>query len=122
MVRARLKMSMVVMLGALASSAAQAADYSQPLPAPQPIFVQPAPVQDIAQGWYLGGDIGFSNQQVGSIFNENYNSSDFTSVNNIYKSFDAAPLFGLGIGYNINDWLRVDVTGEYRGSANFQGE
>ena len=43
------------------------------------------------------------------------------SVLNIDKSFDAAPFFGLGIGYTVNDWFRVDVTGEYRGKANFHG-
>jgi len=58
--------------------------------------------------WYLRGDIGFTNQSVGSLFNSNY--AGFDSVNNIDKSFDAAPLFGLGIGYTINHWLRVDVT------------
>lgn len=78
-----------------------------------------APVPEFASGWYLRGDIGFSNQQVGSLFNENYNR--FNSVTNIDKGFDAAPFFGLGIGYNINNWLRADVTGEYRGKANFHG-
>jgi opacity protein-like surface antigen len=118
MVRARLKISMLVMLCALASSVARAADYSQPLPPPPPIYVQPQP--QFAEGWYLRGDIGFSNQQVGSIFNKNYNRYD--SVQNTYKSFDAAPFFGLGIGYNVNSWFRVDVTGEYRANANFKGE
>src|SRR5262249_2109107 len=27
----------------------------------------------------------------------------------------------VGIGYNVNNWFRVDVTGEYRGKANFHG-
>ena len=30
-------------------------------------------------------------------------------------------LAGLGIGYKVNDWFRADVTGEYRGKANFHG-
>ena len=33
----------------------------------------------------------------------------------------AAPLFGLGVGYAVNNLLRFDVTGEYRGAANFHG-
>lgn len=78
-----------------------------------------APVPEFALGWYLRGDIGFSNQQVGSLFNQNYNR--FDSVTNIDKGFDAAPFFGLGIGYNVNNWLRLDVTGEYRGRSNFHG-
>ena len=89
--------------------AARAAD----MPLPPPVAIPEM------SGWYLRGDIGFSNQNVGSLFNVNY--ADFTSVTNIDKSFDAAPLFGLGIGYTVNNWLRFDVTGEYRGNANFHG-
>ena len=37
------------------------------------------------------------------------------------KDFDSAPLFGLGVGYQFNHWFRTDVTGEYRGKANFHG-
>jgi opacity protein-like surface antigen len=70
-------------------------------------------------GWYLRGDIGFSNQNVGSLFSGDY--SNYTSVTNVNKAFDAAPLFGLGVGYAVNSWLRFDVTGEYRSAANFHG-
>ena len=82
---------------------------------PAPVL---APAVDFS-GWYLRGDIGFSNQNVGSLFNVNY--ANFDSVSNIDKGFDAAPFFGLGIGYTVNNWLRFDVTGEYRGAANFHG-
>lgn len=113
-----LSLAALIALGSM--PAAQAADYSQPPPPPPPVYIQqPPPVQDIAEGWYLRGDIGFSNQEVGSLFNEQYNA--FKSVKNIDKGFDAAPFFGIGIGYNFNDWLRLDVTGEYRGRANFHG-
>lgn len=110
----RLTLSILVGLAPLAFSAAQAADYSPP-----PVYVPPPPVEEFAGGWYLRGDIGFSNQQVNSLWNTNYNN--FSSVTNVDKSFDAAPTFGLGIGYNVNDWFRVDVTGEYRAKANFHG-
>ena len=98
-------------LAAVASFAAMngARSADMPLAPPPPDF----------SGWYLRGDIGFTNQSVNSLFNTNY--SGFLSVSNIDKGFDAAPLFGLGIGYTINNWLRVDVTGEYRGKANFHG-
>src|SRR5262249_11646816 len=79
----------------------------------------PAPIVHEMGGWYLRGDIGFTNQNVGSLFNANY--AGFDSVSNINKDFDASPLFGLGLGYVINNWFRVDVTGEYRSSANFKG-
>ena len=61
-------------------------------------------------GWYLRGDIGFTNQ-IGSLFNANYVNFSM-SVNNIdKKGFDASPLFGFGVGYVVNNWLRLDVTG-----------
>jgi len=110
MVTLRLRLSA---LAVVASFAVVENAYSADMPAPVL-----APAMDVS-GWYLRGDIGFSNQQVGSLFNENY--SRFDSVTNIDRGFDAAPLFGLGIGYNINNWLRVDATGEYRARANFHG-
>ncbi len=102
----------ILALAAAASIAAVSGAHSADLP------LAPPAVPDFS-GWYLRGDIGFSNQNVRSLFNVNY--SGFTSVNNIDKGFDAAPLFGLGIGYTVNNWLRFDVTGEYRGAANFHG-
>jgi hypothetical protein len=30
-------------------------------------------------------------------------------------------LFGVGIGYQFNQWLRADLTGEYRMASNFHG-
>ena len=48
-----------------------------------------------------------------------YDSVD--RVENIHKDFDSAPIFGLGLGYQFNNWLRADVTGEYRGKSNFHG-
>jgi opacity protein-like surface antigen len=111
MICTRLTISTLVTAAALAAGVAHAADYSPPPP--------PAPPPPCCDNWYLRGDIGFSNQQVGSLFNENYNR--FASVQNVDKSFDAAPLFGIGVGYNVNNWLRFDVTGEYRAKANFHG-
>ena len=109
MSNANIKRLTIAAVFALASTGTYAADLSVPI-MPQPVEVS---------GWYLRGDIGFSNQNVGSLFNSNY--ADFDSVQNIDRSFDAAPFFGLGIGYNFNEWLRFDVTGEYRGAANFHG-
>jgi opacity protein-like surface antigen len=70
-------------------------------------------------GWYLRGDIGITNQQVDSITNTL--DSTARSVNTVQKGFDSAMLFGLGVGYQWNAWLRTDLTGEYRSKANFHG-
>ncbi len=110
MVARRLKLSALAVVASFAIiNTAHSADMPAPVLAPAVDF----------SGWYLRGDIGFSNQQVRSLFNANY--ANFVSVSNIDKGFDAAPFFGLGIGYTVNNWLRFDVTGEYRGAANFHG-
>ena len=68
--------------------------------------------------WYLRGDIGMTNQSVSSLTNiQDVNNS----VRDVGIGFDSSPLFGLGIGYYFNDWLRFDVTGEYRAKSNFKG-
>src|SRR6187402_198983 len=80
----------------------------------------PIPMEEFAGGWYLRGDIGLSTQKVGSLFNVLYNNPG-TSVEPMGFNFDSAPTFGIGIGYQYNNWFRFDVTGEYRSKANFKG-
>ena len=102
-----------VKIAALATAAAMMTTLADAADMPMPI------IEEVASGWYLRGDIGMSNQRLGSMFNVLYNNA--TSVVNVQKDFDSAPTFGLGFGYQFNDWLRVDLTGEYRGKANFHG-
>ena len=69
------KIALVACAGAAtAVSMAQAADMPQPVP------------EVVVRGWYLRGDIGYSNQRVDSLDNALYDSYD--SVDNIYKDFD----------------------------------
>jgi opacity protein-like surface antigen len=120
---------------ALLSTAAVAADmpsivppppgpYPQAYPQPYPQqYAQPIATPSIIEdfgGWYLRGDVGMSNQKVGSLFNVLYNSPG-TSVTTVDPGFDSAGIAGLGIGYQINPWLRGDITAEWRGKANFHG-
>jgi opacity protein-like surface antigen len=96
----------------LLSGAALAAD----LPMPPPYM--PPPVQEFG-GWYLRGDIGFSNQRVKDIHYGNQALyTPMTSFNQT-SSFNTAGIYGLGAGYQFNSWLRADVTGQYRGNSNF---
>jgi opacity protein-like surface antigen len=99
----------------LLSSMASAADMAI-APPPMPY----APVADFG-GWYLRGDIGFSNQSVGSI--RNTNPALYAGLTSFQEKtgFDTAGTYQLGAGYQFNHWFRVDVTGEYRGNSNFHG-
>jgi opacity protein-like surface antigen len=38
----------------------------------------------------------------------------------VQKSYDEPTILGAGIGYQFNEWLRFDLTGEYRTSQSFQ--
>jgi opacity protein-like surface antigen len=85
--------------------------------APPPAYA-PAPVVEDFGGWYLRGDIGFSNQRVDRLNNvlDRNNTSSVQTLN-----FNSAGIFGLGVGYKVNNWFRADVTGEYRGNSQFFG-
>lgn len=95
----------------LLPGAARAAD----MPIAPPPYYAPPPVD--FGGWYLRGDIGMTNQRVKKL--ESSASPDIISESGI--GFDSATLFGVGAGYQFNNWFRVDVTGQYRGKANFHG-
>jgi opacity protein-like surface antigen len=95
------------------SSAAFAADMAI---APPPYA---APVVEDFGGWYLRGDIGFSNQRVDRL----NNALDATVTSSVQTNdFNTAGIFGLGVGYRFNNWFRADVTGEYRGNSQFFGK
>jgi opacity protein-like surface antigen len=100
----------------LMSTAAFAAD--MPIAAP-PMYGPPPPVD--FGGWYLRGDIGFSNQNVKSVKLDNPAQYQGLSSYNQTSNFDAAGTYRLGVGYQFNSWFRGDITGQYRGSANFKG-
>src|SRR6266436_2968698 len=94
------------------STAAFAAD--------MPIMPPPAYGPPVAEfgGWYLRGDIGFSNQRVNRL-NNVLDSNNTSSVQHL--SFNTAGIFGVGVGYQVNQWFRADVTGEWRGNSQFFG-
>lgn len=121
---------------ALASSIANAAEppFYPPPPPPPPPVVQPICVpraqaylwpgvpicveEEVFGSWYLRGDIGMTNQQVKKLDNFLYAGN---SINAVGMGFDSSMLFGLGVGYQFNEWFRVDATGEYRGKSDFNG-
>ena len=87
--------------------------------APPPQMYAPPPVVEDFGGWYLRGDIGFSNQRVERLNNVLDTVGSPTSVQK--NSFGTAGIFGLGVGYKVNNWFRADITGEYRGNSQFFG-
>jgi opacity protein-like surface antigen len=98
----------------LLSSAALAADMPSIAPPPQ----YNAPVVEDFGGWYLRGDIGLSNASLQKRDWYTYPTLLSLSQDN---GFDAAGIYGIGVGYQFNSWFRADVIGQYRGKANFHG-
>ncbi|HEY1154251.1 MAG TPA: outer membrane beta-barrel protein, partial [Pseudolabrys sp.] len=128
-----LRSAMVALVLAIGATAAHAADYSPPPPpcvdagliasgrAPAgsvPCYVPPPPVVEEFSSWYLRGDIGMSNQSVKNLDNALYSGNSIQAVG---MGFDSGMIAGVGVGYYFNDWLRFDLTGEYRGRTNFHG-
>jgi opacity protein-like surface antigen len=104
---------------ALICSAASAAD--MPIPQVPQIPMQPIPliVQQPLGGWYLRGDIGVGVQSF-SEFNFTQTNLTFVWPSSwmiVQKDIQDTTIFGLGVGYEFNSWLRFDVTGEYRTRA-----
>ena len=107
---------------AVVSSAACAADMA--LPPPPQIQYQPVPmvVEAPLGGWYLRGDVGIGVQTFSS-FQHSQTNSAFVwppSWTIVQQDIQDTSIFGLGIGYEFNNWLRFDVTGEYRTKAGFK--
>jgi opacity protein-like surface antigen len=98
----------------LLSSMAFAADLAI---APPPMYSPPPPAD--FGGWYLRGDIGMTNQSLKSLLPA---TGPFPAgFQTTGMGFDSSTSYDLGVGYRFNNWFRVDVTGEYRGKANFHG-
>ncbi len=84
--------------------------------APVPVA---APVEDFASGWYLRGDVGVGMQHF-SRFDHHQTNAAFVwpaSWRIDQKDIKDAAFVGFGVGYQFNNWLRADVTGEYRTST-----
>jgi opacity protein-like surface antigen len=106
----------VALAGAAAamSTVALAADFPPTLPSAQPVLQSAA-----ESGWYLRGDIGITNQRLSTLTQRL--DSTVLSSQQVGMGFDRSPFFLVGVGYQWNNWLRFDVTGEYRAKAKFHG-
>jgi opacity protein-like surface antigen len=95
-----------------ACSPAMAADLYVP-----PVIEVPV----VVGGWYIRGHIGMSNQDFDGLESSLYdNPTIIDSGWHDEGGFSSAPLFGVGVGYEFTDYLRGDLTVEYRGKSDFE--
>ena len=101
----------------LTSTAVFAADMPSIMPAPA---YAPPPVEDFG-GWYLRGDIGMTNTR-GKLHVNDYDTLAANDrLQKLGHGFSSGTSFGLGVGYQFNNWFRADITGEYRSKVEFHG-
>src|SRR5215813_13728796 len=103
------------LLAAAAASVMSTAAVAADMPIAPPPAYAPPPVEDFG-GWYLRGDIGFSNQRVKRIEMGDGRNAQLLSLNQT-TAFDTAGTYQIGVGYRFNEWLRGDITGQYRGNS-----
>ena len=101
-------------VAAMISTAAFGAD----LPMPQPVYQQPVVAEPCcASAWYLRGEVGVGIMNRANLIYEPAPAN----VGNLFQfqhwSVDDTTIFGVGVGYEFNNWFRADVTGEYRTKA-----
>jgi opacity protein-like surface antigen len=107
------------LLGATLGAALLAGASSTGFAADLGYSIKDAPPPAPGRAWYLKGTIGMTSPEVGKMWNEDYSSGNFTVGHTDMKS---TPFYGVGIGVEYSRWLRLDITGEYRGKYLFIGQ
>lgn len=100
-----------VLLSAGGAGLAQAADILRGAPPPPPL--EPPPALDVGSGFYLRGDVGaaiYDHANIRTI-------PPLAGLNTVDSSIDSSAFIGIGAGYQFNSFLRADITGEYRFTA-----
>ena len=77
----------------------------EPLPAPE--------IVEFGSGWYLRGDLSYSHS---ADLRASYSNVKFNDV-----KLDDGALYGAGAGYKFTNWLRGDVTADWRSHTDFSG-
>jgi opacity protein-like surface antigen len=104
-------------VAATMSTVAFAADFPPALPPAQPVYQSAS-----ESGWYLRGDVGVSVQRF-EAFDHFQTNAAFVwpaSWQIVQKQTDDSAFIDFGVGYQMNNWLRFDFTGEHRASAKFK--
>ena len=120
-----------------AATAAHAADLPAPPPMPAPVIT---PLLETS-GWYLRGDVGIGSHKNPKLrttpdplagqttgwcggVDSNGNQDCYSNLTGDYRfhnpTLSHSTFVDLGIGYQLNQWLRADATVSWRGGAHLQ--
>lgn len=102
-------LALVLATGVATTNVAQAADLLE-----QPVYAPPeVEVQSSKSGWYLRGDITYDFRESEGMYDNTF-AEPYDSVE-LDDSWD----LGIGVGYQVNDYFRADLTAEYVFSSDF---
>jgi opacity protein-like surface antigen len=107
------RLSSVLLLSTALAGPAFAADL---LP-PPPSLEGYGQVAELGAGWYLRGDIGYTDYS--SPRDRLFGSAALLPLNG--ERLEGAFTLGGGIGYQVNEWFRTDLTVDYRTRTGFDG-
>ncbi|MDD9908865.1 MAG: porin family protein [Ahrensia sp.] len=82
----------------------------------EPPVIEVPEVVTVKKGWYIRGDISYDSEDIDSPY-------AFTNVPTPFRSaeIDDSYNIGVGIGYQVKDYFRVDATLEYVFGTDFHG-
>ncbi|MDE1994962.1 MAG: porin family protein [Rhizobiaceae bacterium] len=110
---------MKTLIGAVAALLVGTSAFSADLYTPEPVQQAPEVAVSQSNGWYLRGDVGYA-------FTDLRGANYFQGSNSNMHDFDSAKLddnftLGGGVGYQVNNYLRTDVTLDYLFKSDFNG-
>jgi opacity protein-like surface antigen len=108
------KLLSALVLGISFAGSAIAADLIEP-----PVIEAPAPIYDVPQsgGWYIRGDVDYGMLSTKGIDYDTLTGSASFNTAKMKGAFSA----GAGIGYQVNDYFRTDLTLNYHFKSGFRG-
>ena len=99
------------------TASAVAADLAVPEIIETPVYEAPERVVHKMSGWYIRGDVGYA-------FTNTYEGALYATpggTNTLSGDLDASYSIGGGVGYQINSYLRTDLTVDYDFGSDFTG-
>ncbi|MDR3494235.1 MAG: outer membrane beta-barrel protein [Ancalomicrobiaceae bacterium] len=114
--------TIIGLFGAVLLSSAPYGVEAADLMAPHPVVpyqsteAEPA----VASGWYLRGDIGIGVNAVNRFTEQDIDNPAANQTTGwLKKSIGDSAVFDVGLGYQFNDYLRGDITAQYRAATGF---
>jgi len=109
----------ILSAGAILLSAVSGVQAADLLPPPPPPPLEPVSAPNFGN-WYIRGDVGVGIDQISGLRSTFSDGSIPPGFARESSSVGNQVELGIGVGYQVNNWFRADVTGEYRTDSHFK--